>query len=154
MFQHMNVNVCVLLPKPTAFYSWPSKNNILSHSKYIHFIPTVLEVLITHFRINSKSEFKVSSKYHLNQMWMRLKQGFSSMWTENFQMHKLGLKKAEEPEIKLPVYVGSWRKQGSSRKIPTSASLTMLTPLIVDRNKLWTILFFFHFVKTLLWKST
>ena len=66
-------------------------------------------------------------------------------------MHKLGLEKAEEPEIKLPVYAGSWRKQGSSRKIPTSASLTMLTPLTVDHNKLWTILFFFfHFVKTLL----
>ena len=58
-------------------------------------------------------------------------------------MHKLGLEKAEEPEIKLPVYAGSWRKQGSSRKIPTSASLTMLTPLTVDHNKLWTILFFF-----------
>ena len=66
-------------------------------------------------------------------MWMRLKQGF-------IQMHKLGLEKAEEPEIKLPVYVGSWKKKGNSRKISTSASLTMLTPLIVDHNKLWTIL--------------
>ena len=55
-------------------------------------------------------------------------------------MHKLGLEKAEEPEIKLPVYVGSWKKKGNSRKISTSASLTMLTPLIVDHNKLWTIL--------------
>ena len=29
------------------------------------------------------------------------------MWTENFQMYKLDLEKAEEPEIKLPKSVGS-----------------------------------------------
>ena len=28
--------------------------------------------------------------------------GFNNMWTENFQMYKLGLEKAEETEIKLP----------------------------------------------------
>ena len=32
------------------------------------------------------------------------KLGFSSMWTENFQMYKLGWEKAEEPDIKLPNY--------------------------------------------------
>ena len=30
------------------------------------------------------------------------KLGFSSMWTKNFQLYKLDLGKAEEPEIKLP----------------------------------------------------
>ena len=35
------------------------------------------------------------------------KLGFSSTWTENFQMHKLGLEKAEEPQIKLPTSIGS-----------------------------------------------
>ena len=30
-----------------------------------------------------------------------LKQGFNSMWTENFQVYKLDLEKAEEPENKL-----------------------------------------------------
>ena len=30
-----------------------------------------------------------------------------SMWTENFQMFKLDLEKAEEPEIKLPASIGS-----------------------------------------------
>ena len=34
------------------------------------------------------------------------KLGFSSMWTKNFKMYKLGLEKAEEPEIKLPTFVG------------------------------------------------
>ena len=57
------------------------------------------------------------------------KLGFNSTWIENFQMYKLGLEKAEEPEIKLPTFVGSWRKQGSSRKTSTFASLTMLKPL-------------------------
>ena len=35
---------------------------------------------------------------------------------ENFQMFKLDLEKAEEPEIKLPTPVGSLKKQVSSRK--------------------------------------
>ena len=47
----------------------------------------------------------------------------------NFQMFKLDLEKAEEPEIKLPTSVGSYKKQENSRK--TSASLTMLNPLTV-----------------------
>ena len=51
------------------------------------------------------------------------------MWTKNFQMFKLDLEKAEEPEIKLPTSVGSYKKQENSRK--TSASLTMLNPLTV-----------------------
>ena len=55
-------------------------------------------------------------------------------------MYKLGLHKAEEPEIKLPTFMGSWRKQESSRKTSTSASLTMLKLLTVDHNKLWKIL--------------
>jgi len=33
--------------------------------------------------------------------------GFSSMWTENFQMYKLDLEKAEESEFKLPTSIGS-----------------------------------------------
>ena len=57
------------------------------------------------------------------------KLGFSSTWTENIQMYKLGLEKAEEPEIKLPTFAGSWRKQGSSSKTSTSVSFTMLKPL-------------------------
>ena len=32
---------------------------------------------------------------------------------------QVGFGKAEEPEIKLPTFVGSWRKQGSSRKTST-----------------------------------
>ena len=59
------------------------------------------------------------------------KLGFSSTQTKNFQMYSLGLKKAEEAEIKLPTFIGTQRKQGNSRKTSTSASLTMLKPLTV-----------------------
>ena len=38
-------------------------------------------------------------------------------------MFKLDLEKAEEPEIKFPTSVGSWKKQESSRKTSTSALL-------------------------------
>ena len=51
------------------------------------------------------------------------------MWTENFQMFKLDLEKAEEPEIKLPTSSGSYKKQENFRKTPTSVSLTTLKPL-------------------------
>ena len=44
-------------------------------------------------------------------------------------MFKLDLERAEEPEIKLPVSVGSLKKQENTRK--TFASLTMLKPLTV-----------------------
>ena len=44
------------------------------------------------------------------------KLGFSSIWIENRQMYKMGLEKTEEPDIKLPTFFGSWRKQENSRK--------------------------------------
>ena len=56
----------------------------------------------------------------------------------NFQMFKLYLEKAEEPEIKLSTCVGSLKKQHSYRK--TSALLTMPDFDCVDHSKLWEIL--------------
>ena len=49
----------------------------------------------------------------------------------NFQIFKLVLEKAEEPEIKLPTSAGSLKKQESSRKTSISALLTMQKPLTV-----------------------
>ena len=49
--------------------------------------------------------------------------------TKNFQMYKLGFEETEESEIKLPTFIGSWRKQGDYRKISTLTSLTTLLPL-------------------------
>ena len=53
------------------------------------------------------------------------------MWTENFQLFKLDLEKAEESEIKLPTSIVSSKKQESSRKTSTSALLIMPKPLTV-----------------------
>ena len=44
-------------------------------------------------------------------------------------MFKLVLEKAEEPEIKLPTFTGSSKKQESSRKTSISALWTMPKPL-------------------------
>jgi len=60
----------------------------------------------------------------------------------NFQMFKLDLEEVEEPEIKLPTFTGSLKRQESSRagsskkqeslrKISTFALLTMPKPLTV-----------------------
>ena len=63
------------------------------------------------------------------------------MWTVNFQMFKLVLEKAEEPEIKLPTSIASSKKQENSRKISISALLTMPKPLTVwitiTHGKFW-----------------
>ena len=53
----------------------------------------------------------------------------------DYQMFKLVLEKAEEPEIKLPTSTGSSNKQENSRKTSTSALLTVPKPLTVDYNK-------------------
>ena len=74
------------------------------------------------------------------------KLGFSSMW-----MYLLGLEEAEEPEIKLPTFIGSWRKEESFRKISISALLTIVKTLTlwITRNcgRQFTIKMFFSLVK-------
>ena len=59
-----------------------------------------------------------------------MKPGFSSMWTVNFQMFKLDLEMAEEPETKLPTCAGSSKQQETSRNTST-ALLTPPQPLTV-----------------------
>ena len=49
----------------------------------------------------------------------------------NFQMFKMDLEKAEEPEIKLPTSTDSLKKQESSRKTSISDLLIMPKPLTV-----------------------
>ena len=67
------------------------------------------------------------------------KQDFNSMWTVKFQMFKLDLENAEEPEIKLPTSVGSEKKQGNSIKASTSALLTIPKPFTVWIPTNWKI---------------
>ena len=61
----------------------------------------------------------------------------SNTWSVNFQMFKLVLQKAEEPEIKLPTSAGSSKKQESSRKTSISALLTIPKPLTVWVTTNW-----------------
>ena len=54
----------------------------------------------------------------------------------------MDLEKVEEPEIKLPTSIESWKKQENSIKTSTSASLTTLMPLTVWNTTVenWKIL--------------
>src|SRR5574341_1487793 len=89
--------------KGSVFIAIPKKGNAKECSNY-HTI-----ALISH---TSKLMIKILQAVH-------------------FQMFKLVLEKAEEPETKLPTSTGSWKKQESSRKASISALLTMPKPLTV-----------------------
>ena len=58
----------------------------------------------------------------------------------NFQMIKLVLEKAEEPEIKLPTSTGSSKKQENSKKMSISALLIFSMPLTVWITTNWKTL--------------
>ena len=66
-----------------------------------------------------------ASKVMLKVLQARLQQYVN--W--ELQMYKLVLENAKKPEIKLPTFFESEKKQGSSRKTPTSTSLTVRKPL-------------------------
>jgi len=81
---------------------------------------------------NSQTTTHLHSSHTLVKSWSKFsKPGISNMWTVNFQMFKLDLEKAEKTEIKLPISVGSLKKQECSRKTSTSALLTTAKPLTV-----------------------
>ena len=68
-----------------------------------------------------------ASKAMLNILQARLQQYMN----HSFQMFKVDLEKAEEPEIKLPTSIRSSKKQASSRKASTFALLNMPKSLTV-----------------------
>ena len=53
--------------------------------------------------MSDKALISHASKVTLKILQVRLQQYMN----QNFQMFKLGLEKAEEPEIKLPTFIGS-----------------------------------------------
>ena len=89
--------------KRSVFIPIPKKSNAKEFSNYL----TI--ALISH-----------ASKVMLKILQARLQQ--------YFQMFKLVLEKAEEPETKLSTSTGSSKKQESSRKTSISALLTMPKP--------------------------
>ena len=94
--------------KRSVFIPIPKKGNAKECSNY-HTI-----ALISH-----------ASKVILKILQARLQQYVN----HELPVFKLVLEEAEEPEIKLPTYAGSWKKQESSRKTSISALLTMPKPL-------------------------
>ena len=62
------------------------------------------------------------------------------MWTENFQMFKLDIEKAEEPEIKLPTSAGSPKKREFQKNIYFCSIDYTKAFDCVDHNKLWKLL--------------
>ena len=58
----------------------------------------------------------------------------------NFQMFKVVLQKAEEPEIKLPTSAGSWKKQEFQKNNYFCFIDYAKAFDCVDHNKLWKIL--------------
>ena len=103
--------------KRSVFIPIPKKGNAKECSNY-HTI-----ALISHAR-----------KVMLNILQARLQQ-----YELNFQMFKLVLEKAKEPEIKLPTSAESSKKQQSSVKTFISALLTMPKPLTVWITRNWKI---------------
>ena len=97
----------------SVFISIPKKGNPKECSNY-HTV-----ALISHA---SKVMLKILQAI-FNNTW--------NMWNVNFQIFKLVLEKAEEPEIKLPASIVSLKKQESSRKTFISAFDCL------DHNKLW-----------------
>jgi len=88
---------------------------------------TIAQLQSSHMLVKKRSKFS--------------KPGFSNKWTVNFQMFKLVLEKAEEPEIKLPTSAGSSKKQESSRKNIYFCFIDYAKAFdCVDHNKLWKIL--------------
>ena len=88
--------------------------------------------------IPKKGNAKECSNYHIialishtGKVMLKILQARLQVHELNFQMFKLDLEKAEEPEIKLPTSAGSSKKQESSRKTSTSTLLTVPKPLTV-----------------------
>ena len=83
-------------------------------------------------RIPKKGNAKECLKYytiahisHASQVMLKIFQARLQQYVNReLQDVQVICKKAEKPEIKLPTSVGSLKKQESSRKTPTSASLT------------------------------
>ena len=68
---------------------------------------------------------------HASKVMLKILQARLQQYVNHELPLRLVLEKAEEPEIKLPISAGSWKKQESFRKTSISALLTMPKPLTV-----------------------
>ena len=71
-------------------------------------------------------------------MFKSLQAKLQKTWTVNFQMFKLDLEKADEPEIKLPTSIGSSKKQQEFQKNIYFCFIDYAKAFdCVDHHKLW-----------------
>ena len=78
---------------------------------------------------------------HASKVMLKILQAkLQHFMNREFPAFQAGLKKAEEPEIKLPTSIGSSKKQESSIKTSTSILLTMSNAFDCVDHKLWKIL--------------
>ena len=83
---------------------------------------------------------KIALILHPSKVKLKILQlGISTVWIENFEMNKLGLEKAEEWGIKLPISIGPEKKQMNSRKQQQHQLLLHWLCYWVDHKKLWEI---------------
>ena len=100
----------------------------------------------SHFPKRKLKNVQTTRQLHSSPMLVRFclksfKLDFIIMWTEDFQMFKLDLEKAEEPEIKLPTCSGLQRKQRNPRKNIYLCFFVYTKAFdCVDHNKLWQTL--------------
>ena len=91
------------------------------------------------FHSSPKGNARECSKYHSTVLISHASKVMLKILQARLQQHvnqelpdvQAGLGRAEEPETKLPTSVGSWKKQESSRKTSTSASLMAPKPMAV-----------------------
>ena len=93
----------------------------------------------TFISVLKKGNAKKCSNYHIIALILHASKVTLKILQARLQQHinlelpdvQTGFWKGRGTEIKLPTFVGSWRKQGSSRKTSTYVSLTVLQPLTV-----------------------
>ena len=101
-------------------------------------VATGLEKVSFHFQSQRKAMPKKAQttaqlySSHASNIMLKILQARLQQYVNNEpQMFKQDLEKAEEPEIKMSTFVGSLKKQESSRRTSISALLTMPKPLTV-----------------------
>ena len=77
---------------------------------------------------------------HTSIVMLKVLQARLQQYVPNFQMFKLVLEKAEEPEVKLPTSVGSSKKPEFQKNIYFCFIDYAKAFDCVDHNKLWKIL--------------
>ena len=81
---------------------------------------------------NAQTTAQLHSSHTSKVMLKFLQSRLKNTWTENFQMYKLDLENAEEPEVKLPITTGSSKRQENFRKASAAAKSLQSFPTLCD----------------------